>query len=94
MNYGNNMRTIEQTTSFKKDFKQYYKNEIIKERLNDILTKLLNNIQLDSKYKNHPLKGKYVGFYDCHILPDLILIYQLTDTKISLIRIGTHSNLF
>lgn len=51
---------------------------------------------LSAKYKNHPLKGKYKGFYDCHILPDLVLIYKIEKDKLILILfdINTHSNLF
>lgn len=51
---------------------------------------------LPSKYKNHPLKGKLKGFYDCHILPDLVLIYKIEKDKLTLLlfNIGTHSNLF
>ena len=88
------MIMIEQTTSFKKDFKKYYKDQKIKTILNDILQKLVNNIELDGKYKNHKLKGNFIGFFDCHVLSDLILIYEKTNEKISLIRIGTHSELF
>ena len=32
---------------------------------------------LPPKYKNHPLKGNYNGYYDCHILPDWVLIYKI-----------------
>ena len=94
MSYGNNMKIIEQTTSFKRDFKKYYKDEKIKQILNDVLLKLCNNMPLDNKYKNHLLKGIYLGYCDCHILHDLVLIYELTTFKVSLIRIGSHSELF
>jgi len=50
---------------------------------------------LPEKYKNHPLKGKYVGYYDCHILPDWILIYKIEKEKLVLLLFdtGTHSDL-
>lgn len=88
------MKTINQTTSFKRDFKKYYKDLKIKNILNDVLSKLINNVKLDNKYKNHPMKGNYNGYFDCHILPDLILIYEIKINEISLIRIGSHSDLF
>lgn len=52
--------------------------------------------QLPPKYKNHPLKGKYAGFYDCHILPDWVLIYKIKKEKLILLLldIGSHSELF
>lgn len=50
---------------------------------------------LPPKYKNHPLKGKYTGFYDCHVLPDWVLIYKIEKEKLILLLfdIGTHSDL-
>ena len=52
--------------------------------------------ELPAKYKNHPLKGKYKGYYDCHILPDWVLIYKIEKERLILILfdIGTHSDLF
>ena len=51
---------------------------------------------LPPKYRNHPLKGKYRGLYDCHILPDLVLIYKIEKGKMVLLLVDleTHSNLF
>lgn len=51
---------------------------------------------LPAKYSNHQLKGKYKGYYDCHILPDLVLIYKIEKEKLILLLfdIETHSNLF
>lgn len=56
---------------------------------------LANGETLPPKYKNHPLKGNYVGYYDCHILPDWVLIYKLEKEKLILLLfdIGTHSDL-
>lgn len=50
---------------------------------------------LPPKYKNHPLKGKYKGFYDCHILPDWVLIYKIEKEKLVLLLldIGTHADM-
>ena len=51
---------------------------------------------LPEKHKNHPLKGIYKGYYDCHVLPDLVLIYKIEKERLVLILfdIDTHSNLF
>ena len=51
---------------------------------------------LPARYSNHPLNGKYKGYYDCHILPDLVLIYKIEEEKIKLLLfdLGTHSELF
>lgn len=52
--------------------------------------------KLPEKYKNHPLKGNLNGYYDCHILPDLVLVYKIEKERLILILfdIETHSNLF
>ncbi len=47
-----------------------------------------------AKYKDHPLKHGYAGFRDCHIKPDLVLIYSISDDCVNLTRIGRHSDLF
>ena len=51
---------------------------------------------LPPRYNNHLLKGKYKDFYDCHILPDLVLIYKIEKETITLLLfdLETHSNLF
>lgn len=51
--------------------------------------------ELPPKYKNHPLKGNYDGYYDCHILPNWILIYKIEKEELVLLLfdIGTHSDL-
>ena len=51
--------------------------------------------KLPDKYKNHPLKGKYIGYYDCHILPDWILVYKIEKERLVLLLfdVGTHADL-
>lgn len=88
------MITIKETTLFKKDFKKYYKNQNIKVILTDILNIISNKEDLPVKYKNHQLKGKYKNHYECHLLPDTLLIYKLVDNVLILTRIGSHSDLF
>ncbi len=50
-------------------------------------------IPLPPKYKDHALSGNYDGKRDCHIRPNNILIYQITETDLILIRFGTHNKL-
>ena len=51
---------------------------------------------LDKKFRDHPLKGNYKGYRECHILPDWLLVYKIKDDRITLLayRTGTHSDLF
>ncbi|WP_083852664.1 type II toxin-antitoxin system YafQ family toxin [Pedobacter arcticus] len=51
---------------------------------------------MKSKHKPHKLSGKFIGYWECHVKPDLLLIWEQTETLklIELIRTGTHSDLF
>ena len=62
----------------------------------DVIDMLSKWETLPEKYKNHPLKGELKGYYDCHVLPDLVLIYKIEKERLVLILfdIETHSNLF
>ncbi|HBE21184.1 MAG TPA: type II toxin-antitoxin system mRNA interferase toxin, RelE/StbE family [Cyanobacteria bacterium UBA11149] len=52
------------------------------------------NQELEPKYKDHPLTGDWNGYRDCHIEPDWLLIYKISETNLFLVRSGSHSNLF
>ena len=64
--------------------------------ITDVIDMLSQGETLPEKYKNHPLKGEFNGYYDCHVLPDLVLIYKIEKEKLVLILfdIEKHSNLF
>jgi len=63
--------------------------------LEDVIDDLLAEKVLDDKYKDHALVGNYIGFRECHILPDWLLIYTIDDHQLVLtaVRTGTHSDL-
>ncbi len=63
-------------------------------KLKDIMTHLIKEHALPSHNRNHKLKGDYIGYWECHIEPDWLLVYKKTDTEIIFARIGTHSDLF
>lgn len=92
------MRLIERSTLFKKDFKREYKGrykKTIELELTEIIYKLASNVSLEPKYKNHPLSGDWNGYWECHIKPDLLLIYKkIEPNSMLLARIGSHSELF
>ncbi len=81
-----------------KDFKKSYKklNDKDKEKVLEILEKLANDETLEIKHNDHALKGKFKDFRECHIKPDLLLIYQKYENMLILvcIDIGSHSKLF
>lgn len=83
--------------SFAKSFKKSYRklNKENKELFADVLLQLANNEILAPKYKDHALKGEYTGFRECHLKPDLLLIYKKQEDKLTLycLDIGSHSEL-
>ena len=65
-------------------------------QLDNVIHKLRNHENLDDKYRDHALTGNFVGFRECHIKPDWLLIYQINNGKLLLIlsQTGTHADLF
>lgn len=61
-----------------------------------VINRLANGEILEPKYKDYPLKGDYAGFRDCHIKPDLVLIYSKNKDALLLtaFRLNSHSELF
>lgn len=92
------MRTIERSSAFKKDFKREVKgkhSKIISDLLKSILIELVADKPLKLKYRDHDLTGNWNGYRECHLKPDLLLIYQKKDEDIlRLARLGSHSELF
>lgn len=64
----------------------------------DILREVMDDIvmgkPLAAKYKDHALTGNYKGWRECHLAPDWLLIYRVTDTEAIFERTGSHSELF
>lgn len=85
---------VTQGIQFKKDFDKIKKQGKRLKLLFDVLKILEYSLPLDSKYKDHALKGEYKGFRDIHIQPDWLLIYKVENDKLILYRMGSHSDLF
>ncbi len=92
------MRLIQYSSTFKKDFKRESKGiyrKVIEVELAAFIDNLACDIPLAAKYKNHPLIGTWSGFWECHMKPDLLLIYKKTESNgLLLARLGSHSELF
>ncbi len=88
------MRTISQTSRFKKDLKRVLKRGSDHKKLAHIVHALVNGISLPRNTSQHMLHGEYVGIMECHILPDWLLLYEVTDTIVYLYRTGSHADLF
>lgn len=90
------MRTFERTTRFKRDYKREAKTDPdLDAILRPVLLLLASDSILPEKLADHPLSGDWKGFRDCHVRPDLVLIYQKRGKDVlSLVRLGSHSELF
>ena len=82
--------------SFKKDLKRLEKRKLDRTLLNKILVMFVENGNVSDTYKPHKLSGTYFGFWECHIKPDWLLIYEVDEQEklVILTRTGTHSDLF
>ena len=88
------MKTIRRTSQFKRDVKRMQRQGRELEKLKRVLETLVKGEPLAAKYRDHVLVGQYKGTRECHIEPDWLLIYELAETEIVLIRTGSHSDLF
>lgn len=64
------------------------------EELGNVIALLINQKPLDKKYRDHYLSGPWFGHKECHIKPDVLLIYMTDKTTLFLERLGSHSELF
>jgi len=85
---------LSQTAQFKKDVKRQLRQGKDQKKVIAVVAILLAGKALPTKHKDHPLKGAWIGRRDCHIEPDWILIYRITEDELRLERTGTHSDLF
>ncbi|WP_230399266.1 type II toxin-antitoxin system YafQ family toxin [Novisyntrophococcus fermenticellae] len=84
------------TGRFKKGLKRAKKRGLDITLLDFVVEKLIHGLALEQKYRDHDLKGKYVGFRECHIQPDWLLVYLIEDEilTLTLVDTGTHADLF
>ena len=90
------MLDIVQTSTFRKDYALLVKQGRDMLLLEKVIDLLAEGKPLPKKYKDHPLIGDWVGFRECHIQGDWILIYIINDNELTLTlsRSGSHSRIF
>jgi mRNA interferase YafQ len=92
------MRTIRLSTRFKRDYKKVRFGEhgkYIETELPEVLNLLASDAPLLTRHRDHALSGEWASFRDCHVRPDVVLIYSKPDaTTLELARLGSHSELF
>ena len=91
------MRTIERTTQFKRDYQRESKGRhraSLDANLAPVVEALANDQPLAPRQHDHALSGEWADHRDCHVKPDLVLIYQKPDVDtLRLVRLGSHSEL-
>lgn len=85
---------IKYATKFKKHYKRL--NAKDQQEARAVINRLANDEILEIKYRDHALQGDLIGFRECHLKPDLLLIYQKQNRELVLycFDIGSHSELF
>lgn len=79
------MRTIDRSSAFKRDYKREAKGQhraTLDDALKPVLVALATDQPLDARYRDHDLSGDWAGYRECHIKPDLLLIYRKSDPDI------------
>lgn len=91
------MREIDWSSQFKRDYKREGKGQhraTLDETLFAVVDILANDQMLEPRYRDHALTGEWRDTRDCHVKPDLVLIYQKPDSEtLRLVRLGSHSEL-
>jgi mRNA interferase YafQ len=89
--------TIDRSSGFKHDYRREFKTygQAVDDLLVEVLALLLADLNLPGKYQDHKLTGEWEGSRECHVKPNLLLIYEKPDEDtLKLVRLGSHAELF
>ena len=79
---------------FRKDLERIKRTGREMTRLLEAIESLCSGTPLPPQFRDHPLVGNYKDYRECHLGGDWLLIYQMTDDIVILVRMGSHSDLF
>lgn len=92
------MRRIERTNAFRRDYKREQRGQQRRDLeavLSSVISLLIEDKPLAERNRDHALAGEWRDFRECHLKPDLLLIYRKVNADIlQLVRLGSHSELF
>ena len=91
------MRTIERTTTFRRDFKREKKGrhrQQLDTIVGGVVVLLAEDKPLPPANRDHALTGSWSDHRECHLKPDLLLVYRKPEATLQLVRLGSHSELF
>lgn len=91
-----NKYLVTYSSSFKKEIKLMKKRNLDISKIKEIVSKLAKGEKLPEQNRDHALEGNFIGYRECHIESDWLLIYKIEEDKLilSLVHTGTHSDLF
>ena len=82
------------TTALERDLRRVNKQGKDLDKLEKIVNTLQAQEKLPARCRLHPLRGIWAGHWDCHVEPDWLLLYRVTDEALILVRTGSHADLF
>ena len=90
------MYEVKFTTAYRRSYKLMKKRGLDISALDEVVDLLRQGKQLDGKYHDHGLTGKFNGFRECHVKPDWLLVYLIENDvlTLTLVDTGTHSDIF
>lgn len=90
------MYKVKFTTAYKKSYKRMKKRNLDISLIDEVVDELHQGRQLAEKYADHALRGKFVGFRECHIKPNWLLVYLIEDDilTLTLVDTGSHADIF
>lgn len=88
------MLLVSRSATFRRGYKRIVRQGKRLSKLQKVITQLANSEILEAKYRDHKLSGNYAGKRECHIEPNWLLIYEITEDELRLHDTGSHSDLF
>ena len=88
------MKAFRLAARYKRDYKLIAKRGYDLDLIDAVIARLAHDEVLPAARRDHPLKGEWKGYRECHIEPDWLLIYKVDDREVLLARTGTHADLF
>lgn len=81
------------TNQFKREAKKFFEIMMTAEWV-EVMHYLIHEQPLPAKYRDHPLIGDFQDYRECHVKPDLLLVYAVRGRELHLARLNTHAELF
>lgn len=86
-------RSLVPSNQFKRDVKKQWEVLLTADWTN-VSWCLIHDEPMADKYRDHQLTGNLKAYRECHIKPDILLMYQIENNEVKLVRLGTHAELF